>query len=302
MKKYQYVLVLLFIITAALAGPADARKLRDDLGRTVLAPDRPRRIICLTPSLTEIVFALERGEAVVGATTWAQYPPAAKHVTRVGSYIAPNLEQIVALQPDLVLADWVGTPPQTVQGLERAGLAVYVTRSDDPQTLPRQLAALGSVCGVPEMGRRLADRCQQQLNQVLQRVGEAALVRTLMVIGHRPLISAGDDTLHGRLLKLLRATNIAGRAPGHWPRLSMEFVLREKPELVVLTTMQRDQGHPRRLLEWQNMPGLKNRADYRVASIESDLIDRAGPRLGLGIEKLARCIHPECFTPEAGPQ
>ena len=288
-------------ICFGFGGRAGAATVTDETGRTVTVPDRPERIIGLTPSLTEILFALGLGDRVVGATTWADYPEQARQLTRVGDYVSPNLEQVVVLKPDLVLANQEGNPDWAVEKLEAAGIAVYVTRPVDPLQLPESLRRLGEICGAPDEGRHLSARLQNMFDTVRSRLEGVALKPTLLLIGHNPMVSVGSDTFNGKILVLAAADNIAAGAPGHWPRLSLEYVLEMQPQVVVVSTMDKGSDVEKQLDFWRNLPGLKGRPGLRVGSIESDLIDRPGPRLELGLDRLVRLIHPELFDDE-GPR
>ena len=291
---------LVVLALVSVAGPAWPEMVIDEMGREVDAPDQPRRIIGLSPSLTEILFALGLGSRVVGATHWANYPPEASRLPRVGAYISPNLEQIVALNPDLVLANKEGNPPWVVEKLTEAGIPVYVTNPDDPSRLPESLRRLGRLCGAPEAGRVLADELKTQFDRVATRLEGAKMVPTLLVVTSQPLVSAGERSFSGRLLVMAGGLNLAAGALGRWPSLSREYVVVAQPEVVVVSTMAVGQKAERLLEYWQEMPGLKGRAGLRVATIVSDLIDRPGPRLGMGLVSLATIIHPERFPSEGG--
>lgn len=296
---------LAFLLTACLllAGapaPASARVVTDEMGRRLQVPDQPRRLLGLAASLTEILFALGLGDRVVGATTWADWPPAARKLPRVGSYVSPNLERIVALAPDLVLATREGNPPWVVHRLAAAGIPVYVTVPTDPARLPASLARLGAVCGVPQAGRRLAARLQAQFDQVARRLQRVRPRRTLVVIGRRPLVSVSDQTINGKLIAMAGGINLAAGLPGRWPRLSLEYVVASRPEVIIVSTMERGQNLARELAYWRNLPGVGDRPGVRVAAVNSDITDRPGPRLGLGLTALARAIHPERFPLEKG--
>ncbi len=279
----------------ALAGPAFPGTVIDEIGRTVEVPTNPARLIGLSPSLTEILFGLGLGPRVVGATKWADSPPAALKLPRVGAYISPNLEQIVALAPDLVLANRQGNPPWVVEKLERAGVPVFVTDPDDPKKLPASLIRIGQVCGAAEAGRLLAAELQAKYDYVSRRLAGAEPVPTLVVIGSKPVVSAGPESYTGRLLAMAGAANVAASVPGRWPRLSREYIIQAQPKLIVVSTMERGAKAAELLRYWREMPGLKGRADLRVAAVSSNLIDRPGPRLGEGLEALARIVHPERF-------
>jgi len=299
MKRLLIAALLMAMALPAGVAPAEGRAVTDEMGRVVNIPESPRRIIGLIASLTETLYALGLESRVVGATTWADYPEAAKKLPRVGSYTAPNLERIVELAPDLVLATKEGNPPWVVEKLERAGIAVYVTAPTKVGEVPESLAKLGEICGAAEAGRGLARRLRRQFAAIEQRLQGAPLRPTLLVIGARPLISISQGTLSHELLLLAHAANVAAQAPGPWPRLSLEFVVQAKPQVVVISTMERGQDLQRELRYWRALPGVGDRPGVRVVAINSDLIDRPGPRLGEGLHALARAVHPERF---GGPQ
>jgi len=285
-----------YLLAALLTiSPVSAAEITDELGRKLVLPDRPGRIIGLTPALTEILFDLDLDGRIVGATTWADHPPQAARLPRVGSYISPNVERIVVLNPDLVLADREGNPPRVVERLEQAGLPVFVTRSDDPVRLPEQIARVGMVCGRAERGRVLAEELRSRIHAATARLTETPPVRALMVMGNRPLICAGPETLHGKLLVMLRADNLAQNAPGHWPKLSLEYVIQARPEVIVVATMEQGAARENLLRFWREAPGLDGPLRPRIEAIDADLITRPGPRLGLGIETLAGILHPDRF-------
>ncbi|RJX29231.1 MAG: cobalamin-binding protein [Desulfarculus sp.] len=279
---------------------ASARVVTDEMGRTVRVPERPQRLIGLTPSLTELLFALGLGDKIVGATTWADYPEAARRLPRVGAYVAPNLERIVSLAPDLVLANREGNPPWSVNKLAALGIPVYVTVPSDPGRLPAGLERLGDICGAPVAGRRLAQKMRAQFAEVARRLQGAPPRPTLLVIGSRPLVAVGPNNMNHRLLELAGGRNVAASTSQRWPRLNLEYVIAAKPQVIIISTMDRGQDLERELAYWRGLPGVGDRPGVRVEWVSSDLIDRPGPRLGQGLEDLARAIHPERFGPPAG--
>jgi iron complex transport system substrate-binding protein len=290
----------LLAVLALGSAPAAARVVTDEMGRKVQIPEHPQRLIGLTPSLTEILFALGLEDKVVGATTWADYPPAARKLPRVGAYVTPNLERIVALKPDLVLANKEGNPPWVVHRLAGMGIATYVTVPVAPDELPASLERLGAVLGAPAAGRALARRLNRQFAEVARRLQGVKPRPTLLVIGSRPLITVGPDTMNHRLLKLAGGYNVAEASSQRWPRLNLEFVIKAQPQVIVISTMERGQNLGREINYWRTLPGVGDRPGVRVVSIPSDLIDRPGPRVGQGLLKLARLIHPERFGPAEG--
>lgn len=280
---------------ALVAPPARAAEVVDEIGRRISIPDRPERIIALSPSLTEILFALGLGEKVVGVTRWSDMPAEACRLPKVGAYISPNLEMIASLTPDLVLANREGNPPWVVDKLSRAGIAVFVTRPDTPLALPASIRRLGAVCGAPDAGERLAAKLETEFAGVQRAVAGTAPVHCLLLVGSKPVVAAGEKSFHGRLLGLAGGDNAAAGVTVTWPRLSMEYVVETRPELIIISTMERG-SNARKIIEyWRSVPGLGVGEGCRIETVPSDLLDRPGPRLGAGLKALARAIHPELF-------
>jgi cobalamin transport system substrate-binding protein len=288
-------IVLMLALLAAWALPASARMVTDEIGRKVQVPAKPQRIIGLTPSLTEVLFALGLQHKIVGATTWADFPPAAKKLPRVGAYVSLNLEKIVALMPDLVLANKVGNPPWAVYKLAGLGVPVYVTEPSNPLTLPASLERLAEVCGAPGAGKKMAAKIQAEFDEVARRLKGVKPRRTLAVIGSRPLVAVGKGTMNHALLELAGGINVAAASSQRWPRLNLEYVVAIKPEVIVVSTMERGQDLERELNYWRTLPGVGDTPGVRVEWMSSDLMDRPGPRIGQGLKKLASLIHPERF-------
>ncbi len=293
LRSIAVVLVLGLLLACPL--PATARVVTDEIGRRIEVPDNPQRIIGLTPSLTEVLFALGLEDKIVGATTWADYPPAAKKLPRVGAYVNLNLEKIVALAPDLVIANKEGNPPWAVYKLAGLSIPVYVTEPSDPMTLPTSLEKLADVCGAPEAGKKLAAKIRAEFAEVAKRLKGVKPRRTLAVIGSRPLVAVGKDTMNHAMVELAGGINVAAAASQRWPRLNLEYVVAVKPEVIVVSTMDRGQDLQRELKYWRTLPGVGDQPGVRVEWMSSDLMDRPGPRIGQGLKWLARLIHPERF-------
>lgn len=301
MRLPRAIALLVALVLCLVALPASARMVTDEMGRKVQVPDQPQRLIGLTPSLTEVFFALGLGDQVVGATTWADYPPQARKLTRVGPYVSPNMERILALKPDLVLANKDGNPPWVVDRLSELGVPVYVTVPGTPAELPAGMERLGDLLGAPQAGRRLAQQLRQEMAEVAKRLEGATPRPTLVVIGSRPLVSVGDQTMNHHLLTMAGGANIAAGVNQRWPRLNLEYIIEAKPQVIILSTMERGQNLERDLAYWRSLPGVGDRPGVRVEWISSDLLDRPGPRVGQGLKNLARLIHPERFPKEPKP-
>ncbi len=267
----------------------------DETGRRVRIPARPRRIVTLTPSLAEVVCALGLEDSLAGVSQWSDFPPAAALKPQVGSYVSPNLEAVLTLGADLALASRDGNPPWAVERLQRAGVPVYVTWPRHPLELAASLENLGAVCGRPDKGRQLAQELRRDMDSLRAALEGVAPPSALLVIGNRPLVCVGPETFSGRLLTLAGGRNLAPADGPAWPRLPLDFVVKSRPQVVILSTMGGGRDLQAELAWWRTLPGLAGQPGYRVERVSSDLIDRPGPRLGLGLRALAAALHPDIF-------
>jgi iron complex transport system substrate-binding protein len=282
--------------------PKDGARLveiRDELGRTVRLPAVPQRIVSLAPSLTETVFALELGDRLVGVTDYCDYPPEARTRARVGGPINPNLEQIVSLHPDVVLATRALNRRETVEALDRLGFAVYTT---DPHTVEEVIAStrgLGKALGTEPHAEALAESLERRLAELQKRLAGRTPKRVFFVVWADPIISVGPHTFLADALRRAGAQSVV-ETPQDWPVLSIEEVLRQNPDFLVLAGT-----HPHDAQS--TLEDLRERVGWRSLdsvrqghfAIVSDALTRPAPRLIDAIEELARQLHPDAFPVEA---
>ncbi len=256
-----------------------------------------KRIVSLAPSVTETLFAVGAGEEVVGVSELSDFPPEARRVDRVGSYLKPNVEAVVAHRPDVVIAVPSPGNREAVESLAELGLQVVVV--EEGPTLDDIFASIERIAneaGRPAMGRELIVRLRNQVEAVRRRVAPLRRVRVLMIVGENPLIAVGDQNLLDELLRFAGAQNVAAGL-GRWPRLSVELLVKSSPEVIVDSSMGDEAGGAG---SFYDDLGLAAAGNGRVYTIRIDEVLRPGPRVGEGLERLARLIHPEAFDAE-GP-
>lgn len=261
------------------------------------AAGEPQRIVSLAPSLTETVFALGLGDRLVGVSSYCDYPAEALRIDRVGTFVAPNVEAILARRPDLVLA--VPSPGNRapVESLERHGVAVVVV---DPKTLDgikTSLIDIGRVLMREGEARRLVAQIDARVAAVRARVAGAERRRVLMVVGQNPLIVAGRGTVQDELIELAGGINLGAAAGAGWPHVSVEYAIAAAPEVIVDSTMGAEvsggEGDAARF--WSKFPVIPAVRAGRVSGYRAYEVLRPGPRIGEALELIARFIHPERF-------
>ena len=252
----------------------------------------PQRIVSLTPALTEILFAVGAGDRIVGVTQYCDFPPAAKAKPKIGGYVNPSVESVLALKPDLVLVSPGPGNRDSALAMRRAGLRLEIVPAE---TLEESLAAIESVArfvGDETAGRDLAAAVRARLDAVAKRVAGEQRVRTLFCIQTDPIIAAGRDTLPSQLLELAGGSNVVSAL--RYPRLDVEAVAGAKPELILQSRMDlaNDDAHVEDAF-WKRWPSILAVARGRVVVLPDDLTLRPGPRVADAAEELAAILHGE---------
>lgn len=302
--------VAAWILLAALAARAQAMppvpparavespvEFHDELGRLVRIPAIPQRIVSLAPSLTETVFALDLGARLSGVTDFCDYPPEARTHARVGGPINPNLEQIVSLHPDVVLATRALNRPETVEALDRLGIQVYTT---DPRTVEDVVAStrrLGEVLGAKSRGESVAADMERRLADLSRRLAGRPLRRVFFVVWLDPIISTGPHTFLADALRHAGAESVVN-VDQDWPQINLEEVLRQNPDYLVFAGTHQDDPQAT-INSLRKRPGWSSLDAVRQGhfAVVSDALDRPAPRMLDAIEDLARQLHPEAFAP-----
>ena len=304
-------IVLLFLIlrggpiagqtSAAHGGLPTGRELTDEVGRKVRVPRDVNRVVSLAPNLTEIVFALADGNHLAGDTDFCDYPPEAVQKPHVGGPVNPNLEEIVSLMPDLVLATKSINRRETVNALDHIGLPVYVT---DPHSVEEMIASvehLGNALGTEKSAAVVAEDLRWRLSDLDRRLAGATPRRVLFVVWTDPLISIGRDTFIADALRRAGSLSVVEKK-AEWPHVSLEEIVRLQPEVLVFASAhagdaQRDIDALRTRPGWRNLDAMK----HGNVVVVSDAINRPAPRMLDAIERLARALHPEAFASRAVP-
>jgi len=266
----------------------------DMVGRRVELQKPARRIISLAPSLTEILFALGAGDSVVGVTDYADYPTEAGGKPTVGGGVDPDLEVIVALQPDLVLIAADANRWETLIQLEQLQIPVFGVKPVGVEGVLASILKVGEAVGRQPQAEGLIARMRRRMAAVSQKVSVLARPRVLCVVWIDPLIVAGGETVIDDLINLAGGVNIV-RTAG-FPRYSLEELVVDPPDVILLALDRGGLHHGealRRLPVWREVRPVREGA---VRVIDASLTSRPGPRIVDGVELLARLLHPQAFA------
>jgi iron complex transport system substrate-binding protein len=277
-------LALLLAAGCALAQPA----VRDDRGGTVALARPAERIVSLAPHATELLFAAGAGARVVGAVDWSDFPPEARAIPRVGSYVQPDLERIVALQPDLVVAWYSGNEPRVVERLRKLGYPVYVSELRDLEQVPAAIERLGRLAGTEAAADRAAAQFRTRRDRLRERYATAAPVGVFYQIWDKPLMTINGEHLISRVMELCGGRNVFADLPTLTPHLNVERVIVVNPQTIVASGM--GEARPDWVDNWRRWPELTAVRNDHLFFVPSDFLQRPTPRVLDGAQMLCEAL------------
>jgi len=279
--------------TPTLASPFPMT-VQDSVGNQVTIKAEPQRIISLVPGHTETLYALGLGERVVGVTEYCNYPPEAQEKPKVGGFADVNMEQVVGLQPDLVLASTLHMA-EIVPALQERGITVFVAEPDSVAKTLEMIATIGRITGQDQQAQTLVNQMQQRIDAVQAKIKDAPRPKIFWELGAE-LYTAGPGSFLDDLITLAGGENIAADAGTAWPQLSLEVIVLQDPDVVVLA----DHNYGETIETVKSRPGwdkLKAVQQGRVIELTNDdIVSRQGPRIVEGLEFLAQAFHPDLFN------
>jgi iron complex transport system substrate-binding protein len=288
-------IILILAVIPLLAGNVFGADFVDEVGRKISLEEIPRRIVSVAPNVTEILFALGLANRVVGVTSYCEFPPAAQKKEKIGGYINPSLEKIVALRPDLVIGTAEGDLKIFVDRLAALGVRVYIINPQDVSGVIDAIRHIGDVTFAASSAGKMAGRMQVQIEAIRKKIQGRPRPRVLHVLSVDPLISAGRGTFVNDLIRLAGGQNIAAKATARYPRFSMEEIIRQDPQVIILSSMRSHDPLAAERKWWHRWENISAVRFDRIYVLDADLIHRPSPRIVQGLEKMARVIHPEAF-------
>jgi iron complex transport system substrate-binding protein len=287
-------------VTAAPAEAVVAIGANDSVGREIMLPAPPQRIISLAPSTTEILFALGVGERVIAVDDFSNEPPAVASLPKVGGLTgSPNFEQIAALEPDLVLGAGI-TAPETVQKIETLDIPIAIVGTPEAsiETILADILLVGRLTDT----QARADELTRDL-----RVRLAQITDTIRTAPSRPRVyweldatdparpfSVGPGSFVNELITLAGGENIFASADSPYPQISAEQVVLAEPDVILLASAQYGVSVESvgQRAGWADLSAVKA---GKVYPLNADLVSRPGPRIVDGLESVAKLLHPELF-------
>jgi iron complex transport system substrate-binding protein len=280
-------LALLASLLCLAPGPAFAASAPTHAGPRMLGPAAPaqvRRVVTLAPSLTEMVLSLDAGGTLVGVSRFDEAKAVAK-LPRVGGFVDPSVEAVVALKPDLVLVQPGPGNQRPVEKMAELGVPVLLLPLHSVTDVLDGMRAVGKALGRQKEAEAVVSRIETTRGRIREAAKKLPAPRVLFAYGFEPLVVAGPGSFAHELLKDAGAINVAADGGSAYPVYSVERALRARPDVVV-DAADVDVGKDK----LRTLPGL---AESRWVEVPSLALLQPGPSLGRGLEELFLLLHPE---------
>lgn len=272
----------------------------DASGDKVSIKEKPKKIISLIPSNTEIAFELGLGKNIIGVSDNDNYPEETKNIEKVGG-TEINTEKIISLAPDLVLAHASNAHNGSagIKQLKDAGITVLVV--NDAQSFAQvydSIKMIGEATGESEASKALVEDMQAKIADIQEKAKSVTAKerkKVLVEVSPAPdIYSPGKNTFMDEMLHMINADNVAGKLDG-WVKIDEEAMIAANPDVIITTYGYYVKDASSQVLKrsgWEDVSAIKNKNVYDV---DTDIVSRSGPRLAEGVEELAKAIYPDIF-------
>lgn len=270
----------------------------DQMGREVILAGVPQKIISLSPSNTEIAFALGLADRLVGVTDYCNYPLEALEKEVIGGFATPNIERIIELEPDLLLASTIHE--EVINQFDALGIPVLVIESANLEELFTSISLVAELAGISDQGESLISSMQLQIKSIEETVSQINDDQRVLVyyeVYSDPLMSAGNSVFINEIIELAGGINIFKDIDENYPQISAEVVVERQPQVILYPDYH---GTAEMVIEamtsrpgWESIPAV---IEGRVYAISDDAFARPGPRVVNAVEEAAALFYPELFN------
>lgn len=272
----------------------------DASGKKVTIKEKPKRIVSVIPSDTEIAFALGLGKKIVGVSDYDNYPAETKSIEKIGG-LEMNIEKITSLQPDLVLAHAsnITQGGSAIDQLRKMGIPVLVVNdAKNFDGVYDSINMIGKATGTSEKATAIVEDMQAKFKDIQEKAKTLTAdqrKKVLIEVQSTPdIYVAGKNTFMDQMLQIINAENVAGKLDS-WAKVDAEAMVAANPDIIITTSGDYDKDVVNKVLKrsgWEDVSAIKNKQVYDV---NSDLVNRPGPRLVEGVEELGKAIYPSIF-------
>lgn len=266
---------------------------KDTAGNEVTLEKAPEKIVSVSASITETIFAVGLGDKIVGRDEYSNYPAETKEIEVVGNYVEPNTELIINLEPEVLFVS-SPMPDAATQLIEAAGIkTIVISDQTDVDGVLENIKLVGKIGNVQETANKLVEDLEAQRKEVTDKVKD--IKEKKVFVDLQGFVSVGPDTFIDSMLQEINAVNIAADSGTAWPTLTLEKIVEDNPDIYIslYPTVEEIKGNG----GLQSVAAVENDniIYFPWGTEENDILSRSGPRVMKSLEILAKAIHPEAF-------
>lgn len=276
-------------------GKLKAMDIMDIKGRSVILEKRPDRIVSLSPTNTEIVFALGAGEKLVGVTNYCDYPEETRNIERIGDFEGPNIEMIKKVKPDVVLAGGY-IQEDIIKVLESLDIPVVSTEASDIDSIFDSIALIGKLVGEETKAEEIINNMHKDIDDIKNKVLGKGRPKVFYVVWTEPLSTAGKGTFINEIIQIAGGQNVAAEVEG-WAKYSAEELIKQNPDILIAAYHSTDKGMRKEdFIEdnlFKKLECVKNEKIHIMS--DDNIVARPGPRIIDAIYEMAKVLHNDAF-------
>lgn len=286
MPLFRFSILLVCLLPALV----QAVTLKDDAGNSVTLPAPAQRIVSLAPHITEVLFSAGAGDRIVGTVSYSDFPEAAKKIPLVGSYNQVNFEQILALQPDLIIGWHSGNNSETIEKLATLNLPVYLSEPKDLQAISYNIRQMGIIAGTESVANAAADAFDEQISALEKANAGKPEISLFYQVWEEPLYTLGGGHFSRDMFRLCGGRNVFGEIEDPSPVITVEAVVTRNPQVMLTGGHhgKRDFNDWRgKWVNWKSIDAVKHDQMYLV---DQDIYTRSSPRAIRGATHLCNLL------------
>jgi len=265
----------------------------DDVGKEVTLTEYPDKIISLAPGNTEILFALDLDEELVGVDNFSNYPEEVESIEKIGDAFDLNMEKIIELEPDLILT--LKGMEEAVKEFENFGIAVYTLDANKIENVLEDIEEIGQLTNRVEKAEELTSEMQEKIDEIktlVADVSERDKPKVFYMVWNEPIMSAGSGTFINDLIEQANGINIvASDGLEGWPEYSLEKLIEHNPDVIIAPKSLA--STPETITADERFSSIKAVLENRVVVIDDDPVSRIGPRIVEGFKQIAQALYPD---------
>jgi len=270
---------------------ADEISVLDDIGREVSLPEPAMRLVSLSPHITELLFTLGLGDRIVGTVRYSDYPAEAASIQRVGDAFSVNIEMLIQLEPDLVIAWQSGGSGRTISKIESLGVPVYFNEAKNLAGIGVSAAKIAVLAGIEKVGTAIAEQYRRRLQRIKKQHESEIRVKIFYQISDLNLYTVNRHHLIGEAITLCGGDNIFADSIIKVPQVGIEAVIEANPDLIVLSRGEENSADNHWTYRWRPFNSISAVANEQLYDLPADIITRPSFRMVRGIEKLCELMN-----------